>query len=764
MSTPSLTTTWAGVTQSQAGGWYPPDNNLAAGTSNIITVVNDHIDIYLKTGTSLYAQSLNTFFNQSASSFIFDPRVMWDQYANRFIVIADDQTGSNSVVHLAVSKDSNPLDGWYNYDFNVKNGNSWFDYPVLGLDASTIYFSGNYFSLSTGNYTSSGFWAIDKTAVESNQAVTAHLYNPATLGAPFTDLYTPAHLYGSEAGLSGDFLVEYAQNNSGNDTLRVLRVANAGTGTISSNIQSLNLGNISDASPVGGRQPGTSTLIDTGDDRIQDAIWSNNKLYAVTEIRVGSGSSAHDVVHWFVVDTSNLNSLSLVGQGNVDFGANYDTSYGNLTVDSSGNMIIGYSVSGSNVYGSSAYTVISAGGTAVQDASPVYLHQGEGIYDQGRWGDYSGVSIDPTDNNSFWLFNQYATSSDSWATTIGAYQINTETLFQQPVFVLTKFGTADGWSSDNSYPREVADVNGDGMADIVGFGSQGVYVSLATGGGHFAPYTFESTRFGTADGWSSDNSYPRELADVNGDGMDDIVGFGSQGVYVSLATGGGHFAPYTFESTRFGTADGWSSDNTYPRQLADVNGDGMDDIVGFGSQGVYVSLATGGGHFAKPTFESTKFGTDDGWSSDNSYPRQLADVNGDGKADIIGFGSQGVYVSLATGGGHFAAYTFESTKFGTADGWSSYDQFPRTVADIDGDGMADIVGFGQNGVYVSHATGGGHFSQVSFEIVKFGTADGWTSANSFPRQVADITGDGAADIVGFGINGVYVSLAHDFLV
>ena len=36
-----------------------------------------------------------------------------------------------------------------------------------------------------------------------------------------------------------------------------------------------------------------------------------------------------------------------------------------------------------------------------------------------------------------------------------------------------------------------------------------------------------------------------------------------------------------------------------------------------------------------------------GWISDDRYPRLLADVNGDGKADIVGFADGGVLVSLA---------------------------------------------------------------------------------------------------------------------
>ena len=351
-----------------------------------------------------------------------------------------------------------------------------------------------------------------------------------------------------------------------------------------------------------------------------------------------------------------------------------------------------------------------------------------------------------------------ATDTDTIAITVTVRDF----FFEAPTAELPFFGTnAGGWSSDNTYPREVADVNGDGMADIVGFGAAGVFVSLATGDGHFAPSTFELPFFGPdAGGWSSDDTYPREVADVNGDGMADIVGFGAAGVLVSLATGGGHFAPSTFELPFFGpNAGGWSSDNTYPREVADVNGDGMADIVGFGAAGVLVSLATGGGHFAPSTFELPFFGPDaGGWSSDDTYPREVADVNGDGMADIVGFGAAGVYVSLATGGGHFAPSTFDAST----GGWSSDDAYPREVADVNGDGMADIVGFGAAGVWVSLATGGGHFAPATFKLPFFGVnTGGWSSDDTYPREVADVSGDGMADIVGFGSANVWVSLASD---
>ena len=139
-------------------------------------------------------------------------------------------------------------------------------------------------------------------------------------------------------------------------------------------------------------------------------------------------------------------------------------------------------------------------------------------------------------------------------------------------------------------------------------------------------------------------------------------------------------------------------------------------------------------------------------------------MNGDGKADIVGFGAGGVSVSLATGNGHFAAATNEIGNFGfTAGGWTSENQYPRLLADVNGDGMADIVGFGAGGVSVSLATGNGHFAAATNEIGNFGISAGnWLSQDLYPRTLGDANGDGAADIIGFGPDGVYEALSNGF--
>ena len=336
---------------------------------------------------------------------------------------------------------------------------------------------------------------------------------------------------------------------------------------------------------------------------------------------------------------------------------------------------------------------------------------------------------------------------------------------------------AGGWTSDNQYPREVADVNGDHMADIVGFGADGVIVSLATGNGHFGALTTGIDNFGSSaagGGWTSDNQYPRQLADVNGDHLADIVGFGADGVIVSLATGNGHFASPVAGIQNFGflaNGGGWTSEDQYPRQLADVNGDGMADIVGFGADGAIVSLATGNGHFAAPVAGIQNFGflaNGGGWTSQDQYPRLLADVNGDHMADIVGFGADGAIVSLATGNGHFASPVAGIQNFGflaNGGGWTSENQYPRQLADVNGDGMADIVGFGADGAIVSLATGNGHFASPVAGISNFGflaAGGGWTSQDQYPRELADVNGDGAADIIGFGHDGVFEALSNGF--
>ena len=78
-------------------------------------------------------------------------------------------------------------------------------------------------------------------------------------------------------------------------------------------------------------------------------------------------------------------------------------------------------------------------------------------------------------------------------------------------------------------------------------------------------------------------------------------------------------------------------------------------------------------------------------------------MDGDGKADIIGFGSSGAYVSISSGSG-FGAQALWLNQMGTGTGgWTNADTYPRCVADVNGDGIADAVGFGSSSASVARA-------------------------------------------------------------
>ena len=130
------------------------------------------------------------------------------------------------------------------------------------------------------------------------------------------------------------------------------------------------------------------------------------------------------------------------------------------------------------------------------------------------------------------------------------------------------------------------------------------------------------------------------------------MGFGEAGVFVALSNGDGTFQPPRFVLADLGVQSGWRVEK-HPRFLADMTGDGKADIVGCGQAGVFVALSNGDGTFAfTPRLALTDFGFDQGWRVEN-HPRLLADVTGERRADIVGFGDAGVLVSPSLAGGTF---------------------------------------------------------------------------------------------------------------
>jgi len=253
------------------------------------------------------------------------------------------------------------------------------------------------------------------------------------------------------------------------------------------------------------------------------------------------------------------------------------------------------------------------------------------------------------------------------------------------------------------------------------------------------------------------------LADTTGDGLLDIVGFGYGGVYIARSLGNGAFEAPRLVIADFGyTAGGYRIENN-PRFMADTNGNGRADIVGFSDSGVVVSRANADGSFAPAVQVLPSFGyVSGGWRVDR-HPRFMADLTGDGRGDIVGFGNAGVYVSLAQPNGSYAPAKLVLPSFGYVAGAWRVDKHPRMLADTTGDGLPDIVGFHDEGVYISRSLGNGNFAEPQLVLDNFAYVAGGWRIERHPRFLADTTGEGRADLVGCGSGGVYVARSRDLL-
>ncbi len=307
--------------------------------------------------------------------------------------------------------------------------------------------------------------------------------------------------------------------------------------------------------------------------------------------------------------------------------------------------------------------------------------------------------------------------ADTWATSlfmIPQYNFEIETykkFFPSGGPILADFAiSAGGWSSPDLYPRHLADVDGDGFTDIVGFGQNGVLVSYGSASGTFSTAGLVVSNFGQSAGWTSDDAYHRELADVNSDGRADIIGFGQAGTLISLAKADGTFATPFVTIADFGAAQGWRSQNGFARTTGDVNGDGFADLIGFGEAGTLVALGNGDG-----TFGEVKLAVVDTLFAPESEPRPsptdraryVADVNNDGKADIVSIKSTVLDISYGLDTGRFTeradlySYKLITDTFGlyVHPGWEDNPNYYRELADINNDGWIDIVSFSDAGVY-----------------------------------------------------------------
>lgn len=318
----------------------------------------------------------------------------------------------------------------------------------------------------------------------------------------------------------------------------------------------------------------------------------------------------------------------------------------------------------------------------------------------------------------------------------------------------------------------LGDVNGDGYTDACIRLLGGVYCARNTGAGAFGASALYSSRFSDANGWLPDKyGSTIQLADLNHDGKADICGRSANGLVCALANsdGSGFGSGRLWSSgTDFSDGDGWAVSAAYygSLRLADVNGDGYADACGRTANGVVCALNNKAGGFAAATLWIADFTDALGWQAvPYGSTLQFADVNGDGRADVCGRGPAGVRCATANPAGTMFknAHVWSlRNDFSDADGWNASAAYYGSLrlADVNGDGYADLCGRSGAGIVCAASNAGGFDVAQLMMPGDYTDAQGWGSATyGATIQLGDVDRDGRRDVCGRGPAGLVCAKA-----
>ncbi|EAR08609.1 hypothetical protein [Reinekea blandensis] len=386
----------------------------------------------------------------------------------------------------------------------------------------------------------------------------------------------------------------------------------------------------------------------------------------------------------------------------------------------------------------------------------------------------------------------------------------------------TSTGSDTLWNWDNQ--RFLARMTDDDVLDVIGFSEQGVWIatgsmvnnrlSLAS-----TPVEYGNNNYASSD-WNHDYKY---LVDIDSDGLDDILGFSNK--IIASKNDGNWSADIPSLNVMYDGGSYWANGTwgldyqNYIRQFADINGDGYLDIVGFGRGSTVVSLAqfgddlgagpgSGSYQLRDRRYDIPEYAIESPLSyTAVDHPRMLADVNGDRKLDLVGFGPSGIEVSVnnmrdpipgaSPNGGEFDPENY-SESWDAADTstqiflakqtvglnhinrnqgylhvpagnpWYTPAIHTREIVDMNEDGLNDIVIFHDNAVEVffntTEAPGASNVQFADAVVWSLGfkaSEEIWYEQSGEVRKyrqrgVADVNNDGVMDFWGFATDGLKI--------
>jgi len=428
---------FAGMNFNANGSGWPPDTCGDVGPVYYVQAVNTSIGIFDKTtGELISATTFDAFFPAQIgepcdNNNNGDVIVLYDKYNQRWFIMDfawEPNESSGSYFSVAASKTSDPTGDWWTFCLQADN-TLMDDYPKCGVWNDGIYITANMFEFN-GDWQFAKIWALKTPDIYNGtlvaQSVIDNDYHAWSLlpvnakGPNNPPANAPCYLYAVDAdefgSQSSDALYVWTYDVDWNDSKK-----SVWTGPVL----------IEGVAPFGLTatgipQPGTSTTLDSLYGRLMyPANYINyhthQSVFLCHLVEINNLRS----MRWYEIRIDN--GISTLYQQGTYAPDSLHRWMGSICGDMNGNIVMGYSVASTALYPSIRYCGHSA------DDSPGVMGQGEASLTEGsgyqgsysRWGDYSHMTLDPDDNETFWYTQEYfTTSGNDWQTRIGAFKLS----------------------------------------------------------------------------------------------------------------------------------------------------------------------------------------------------------------------------------------------------------------------------------------------------------------------------------------------------
>ena len=424
----------------------PPDTNMAVGPNHIVQWVNNSVVVFNKQGGQVQAPiSDSTFWGLQSTCYqgggFSDPVVQYDRAADRWIIgevaipLFPGLLGQFAQC-FAVSKTSDPT---FTSDVNGNNtsyyiwaygfGSDINDYDKISVWPDGYYVTWNIFQNGTD------FIGPEACAWNRNdmlRGAPAPAFVCFQLSATYASLLA-SDLDGATAPPAGspNFLMDV---DASSGALHLWRFhADFGSPASSAFTGPISLSGVApftapcpttqDCIP----QPGTTQNLDALGDRLMYRLGYRNlgdheSLVANHTVVTAAGNTG---VRWYEVRNPN-GASSIYQQGT--FAPDNDNRWmASIAMDRSGDIGIGYSVASGATYPSIRYTGWEVGNALGTLQAETQIATGGGSQTgYNRWGDYSTMRVDPSDDCTFWYTQEYqaTTQSANWNTRIGSFKFS----------------------------------------------------------------------------------------------------------------------------------------------------------------------------------------------------------------------------------------------------------------------------------------------------------------------------------------------------